>query len=705
MMGISEGLEKKRVEGSQSKSGQRTTFTTTCPICGYHVLDVDIENNQVVDVRAAPVPGNKGDGICPKALHSLKWHYPEQSRGATYPMVRQGKGGSWKRVTWDEALDLVARRLEETKMTDGPQATAVLLGGGAIMGGMIAMQSLGRFAEQYGCYVHTHGETCYVIRVLANMITCGSLCEPDLEPGVKNGSIFLWGSNPSASLPPMVSRIYQKKKEGAKLVVVDPRRTPLAKKADLYLQVRPATDLALILAMLNVIIKEELYDKEFVDTFTLGFDKLKEHIVKYPPEFVEDICNVPASDIRKAAEIYAKDQPAAFFAHIGIDGAPDGFQFHRAALALHALLGNVDKEGGMLLLDKWSGWLASSAFKAQEGVPCAGQPYSLYNTLSHEGSPAYFLEAVLKGDPCQYKNLLIWAYNPVRQHGDSNRVREALKKAEFVVQADIALNEVSDYADVFLPARAFLEKQELGTLWGFFDNDQVSLMEPCLETPGEGLDDYEIVWRLSERLGFKHWNSFEEATNETLAKVDYSLDRMRTEGPWYVRGPFEKWKSRKPPFRTPSGKIEIYSKLLEEERFNPLPTYIEPVETPVSSPALARKYPLIATEYRSPNYFHSRLHECPALLKIEPEPLVEIHPKDAEKYGISNGDMVVIDNLRGQIEMKAKVTENIKTGVVAMALGWPINCSSILADSNIYTRCQEIGGDRFRGYLVRIRKK
>jgi anaerobic selenocysteine-containing dehydrogenase len=369
------------------------------------------------------------------------------------------------------------------------------------------------------------------------------------------------------------------------------------------------------------------------------------------------------------------------------------------------LLGNIDKEGGMILLDKWSGWLGSSAFKYLEGVPCAGQPYSIYPKYAQQGSPAYFPEAVLRGDPCEYKALLIWGYNAIRQHGDSNRVREALEKAEFVLQVDAQLNEVSDYADVFLPARVLLEKQEIGTLWGTFDNDQVYLIEPCIEPPGEALDDYEIVWRLSERLGYKAWETFEEAANDILKMVDYTLDRMRTEGPWYPRGPFEKTKSSKPPFRTPSGKFEIYSKIMEEEGFNPLPTYFEPVETPVSSPALARKYPLIAIDFRSPYYFHSRLHDCPELLKLEPEPLVEINPKDAEKYGISNGDMVVIESLRGQIEMKARVTGDIKEGVIGLPMGWPSGCSSVLSASDLYTRCQETGGDRFRAYLVRVQKK
>ena len=687
------------VTAQNEKDGE--TARVACPLLCYHVLDVTVKDNKVTKVKAAPILSNKGDGACAKIVHALKWHY-EDSR-VTYPMVRQGKGGPWKRVSWDEALDIVAGELKRTKVVHGSQATCILVGGGSIMGGIAAMYSAGTFSQQYGCDCHTHGETCYVVRVISHNITLGCMLSTDLDPATKHGSMWFWGTNLSASCPPVVPRIRKKKKEGAKLVVIDPRRIPLAKDADLYLHPRPGTDLALALAMINVIIEQDLYDKEFVEKYTVGFEELRRHVAKYKPEFMEDVVNIPASDIRKAAEIFVKNQPAAMLANLGQDAGPYGFEFHRAAVILHALVGNIDREGGMLLLFPWTGWVGGSAFKLVEGIPCAGD-YYIYPQFCQQGSTACFTEPLLEGRPCRYKSLIIVGYNPLRMHGDTNMVRKALEKADFICQTDIQFNETSEYADVFLPARVLLEKRELGTLWGTFDVDQLYPLEKCIEAPGEALDDWEIWWRLSERFGFSHWKTYDEAADEILKPLDLTLEKMRKEGPWYPRtGSFEKWKTK--PFDTPSGKIEIYSKTLEDLGYDPLPTWREPPETPKSSPSLARLYPLTAIDFRSPYYVHSRLFDCPALRKLEPEPLAEMNPSDAQKYEISDKDMIVIESPRGVIEMRAKVTEDIMEGVIGLAMGFPEACSNVLSGASDSLRNPVIGSDRQRTYLVRVRRK
>jgi anaerobic selenocysteine-containing dehydrogenase len=671
---------------------------TLCPICGFHILDIIVENNTVVSVKAAPLPTG---GVCSKAVSVLKWHYPKEIRKTTSPMIRLGKGGPWKKVSWDDALDYVAAELKKIKIRDGSQATGLLAGAGLVMGTRVALISLERFADQYGCWVYHHGETCVILRMLAHWITCGDLLVPDLDPKAKSGSIWLWGMNPSASCPPMAEKILKKKKDCAKLIVVDPRRIPLAKEADLYLPVRPTTDLALILGMINIIIKEGLYNKEFVNKYTVGFDKLKEVVSNYGPKHVEKITTIPASHIEAAAKIFVENQPAAMIVWMGIEGGPHGFQFNRAAAILNALVGNIDREGGMILRE-WVGGIAGAHVST---TLCAGMPYSIYPKYSGHGSMASFPETVLRGDPIELKALILWGYNPIRMHGDSNRVREALKKAEIVVQVDVQMNEISEYADVFLPARALFEKQDIMMGGAAQRTGHVALVQPCIKPAGEALDDFEIIRRLSQRFGFKTWETFEEAVNDVLKPINYSFNRLKAGEPWYFEEPYEKWKFRNPPFKTPSGKFEIYSSILEKERFDPIPVYREAVETPLSSPELARKYPLIAIDFRSPNYFHSRFHDCPEIRKIEKEPLVEINPKDAETYRIANGDIVIIESLRGRIEMKAKVTEDIKEGVVGMPIGWPQANPNILSSSDYYTRTYVVGGDRLRGYLVKVEKR
>jgi formate dehydrogenase (coenzyme F420) alpha subunit len=679
------------------------TVRTMCPLCNYHLLDVTVANNKVLDVKTSPTPGNKGDAVCAKAVHGLKWHY--QDARVAYPMVRQGKRGPWARASWDEALDIVAGELKRVKTVYGSQATANIIGGGSIMGGIMAMYGAGNFARQYGCFCHTHGETCYIVRVIAHMFTFGCLLNSDLDPAAKHGSMWFWGSNPSACCPPMVPRIRKKKKDGAKVVVIDPVQIPIAKDADLHLRPRPGTDLALALAMMNVIIEQNLYDKEFVNNYTVGFEDLKRHVARYRPEFMEDVVNIPASDIREAAEMFAKHQPVSLMQNIGIDGNAHSFQCLRAIAMLHALMGNVDRQGGMLQVFPWSGFVASSAFSYLEGVPCAGDD-SLYTKSVNQGSTARFLEPLLEGKPCSYKALMIAGYNPVRQHGDINQVKKALEKAEFICQIDVQFNETSEYADVFLPARVGLEKQELGTLWGTLDLDPLSTLEPCIEAPGEALDDWEIWWRLTDKFGFSRpWKTYEEAADDILKVTGFTLEKLRKEGEWYAYpkdGPFEKWRSQ--PFNTPSGKAELYSKALEELGYDPIPTWREPPETPKSDPILAKTYPLTAIDRRSPHYMHSRLFDCPALRKLEPEALALINPRDAEKYGISDNDMIVIESLRGAIEMRAKVND-IMEGVISLSMGFPEACSNYLTGTGSPLYDTVVGGDRLRGYLVRIRRK
>ena len=684
------------------------TVRTLCSICGYHLLDITVKDNEVVKVAIAPHPINRGDATCIKATKALPWNFREGR--VTYPMMRKGKGGPWERVSWDDALDTIAAKLKELRRNYGPEALWIYFASGIILSGSVSMRSAGGFAEAFGTpNVGSAQESCWVPRLVCNFITFGGLLLPDLDPKANPGSLFLWGVNPTASLPPISARILRFKREkGTKIVVVDPRRIPLAKSADIHLQLRPGTDAALALAMINTVIEEEIYDKEFVENYTSGFDKLVEHVKRYKPEFVEDIVGVPASLIKEAARMFAQSKPTGVMRFLGgTETTSNGFDAHRAVDILAAITGNVDNEGGNLVPQPSSGSILNKWSPMSKNA--VGFDYHpVFLRIARGSIGACLADAALDGDPYPIKGMIIDAGNPVLMHVNQTRFREVLKKLDFVVQIDVRLNDTSEFADIFLPAKSPLERPEIN-LGGGWDVQWTGAINKVLEPPGECLADYEIWWKLGEKMGFEVPKSYEEYCNSFLKEI-YGItvedikENPSSEREQFEREGFERYKKRG--FSTPSGKVEIYSTYMEKRGFDPLPSYHEPPESPVSLPSLALKYPLIAIDVRSAHYFHTRYREIPEIRKLSPEPLVDIHPKDAEKYGIANGDLVVMESPRGGMELKARVTDEVREGVVSVEAGWSDPaCYNFLTGDDVHQRDPVTGGAMFRAFLCRVSKK
>jgi len=689
-------------------SGKRTV-RTVCPICSYHMLDVTVDGDEILDISAAPVAGNKGHSVkgCVKAQKALRWAYRDDVNRVTHPMVRREKSGSWERVSWDDALDLLGGRLQDLHTKHGPKALGVYFGVAYILGNVVGMHSIGNFCEKFGTpNIGGYGENCYVPHAITSFISCGGYLAPDLDPEANPGVICMWGTNIDASLPPLARAVRKFKKEkGSKTIVVDPRRIPLAKTADVFLQLRPGTDAAVALGLINVIIGEDLHDKEFCENYTSGFKRLSEHVKKYTPEVVAEISDVPADLIREAARIIATSRSAAILRFLGgLETTQNGFDGHRALDALIAITGNIDNEGGQIMPEPHDGFLINSSYKYIG--PAIGSDYHpIYPRIAHNAVGVCFADAILDNDPYPLKEMIIAGTNLAIMSVAQNRMRPALEKLDFVTQIDIRFNDTTRYADMFLPAQALLEKNEIGSFYCALDNDLFACINRVLDPPGESKPDYEIWWELGKRLGFEAPESYEDYVNsEILVHANMTMDELQKE-PFYYRKEFGKYKARGG-FNTPSGKFEIYSTYMERMGFNPLPTYVEPNETKVSLPSLALKYPLVAIDFRKAPYFHSRYRECAELRKLCPEPELEMNPKDAEKYGISDGDMVIVESLRGKIELKAKLTDDMKEGVVGTEAGWPdpANYNMLTADE-IYNRDPVLGAGTFRGFLCRVTRK
>ena len=689
-------------------STKKRTVRTVCGICACHIVDVEVEGDEVRKVSMAPISENRGQVVCVKGHKAFPWNYRDGR--LTYPMMRNGKGGLLRRVSWDEALDAVADKLNAIKMEYGPEAVYFYPGTVYIFSNVLGLHYLSKFITDFGSPNHgSYGENCFLPRIISNIVTFGGVMTSDTDPEAEPGCICLWGCNLSASQPSLAASLLKfKRKKGSKLIFIDPRKVGLAKNADIYLPVRPGTDTALALAMINVIIEEKIYDREFVENYTSGFDKLAEQVKKYRPEFVEGRVGISASQIRETARMLAQHPPVMMYRLLGgFETTMNGFQGHRAVDIILALTGSVDKQSANIITEPGNGWLVTRSLLE---IPHTGglgdQFHPLMQKMGGGWTPATPLnEALLTGKPYPIKGLVVCGANPAVLHPNTSKMLKALKKPDlFVAVVDVKFSETCAYADVILPACTTLERSGLSTMWSGYENDFLAWFDPVLPPQGEALPDHEIWVGLGKRFGCEFPKTYEDGANSmVLAPLGLTVEDLKKKAYQYDRNKVEKYKEKG--FNTPSKKVELYSTMLEENGYDPLPEYQEGPETPVSTPSIAKQYPLQAIDFRYAHFWHSRFRNVPDLKKITPEPEAEINPKDAERYGIADGDLVRVESLRGAVEMKAKTTEDIRQGVVAMPMGWPGKANvDLLTSDELHHRDPLTGGALYRGYLCRIEK-
>lgn len=645
---------------------------TTCRACGHGGCGVlvHVKDSKVIKVEGDPSsPVSKGY-ICAKSLASIELVYhPDRLK---YPLKRVGDkgGGKWRRISWDEALNTIAGKLSEIKEKYGAESVVIAQGTGRDY-----THFLYRFANLFGTpNILTAGHMCYVSRVGACLITCGNLpvCDYDGNPKC----IVVWGnnivnSNPDEYKAPAFLSALSK---GAKLIVVDPRRTSLAKRADLWLQLRPGTDTALALSMINVIIEEDLYDEEFVKNYTFGFDRLRERARQYPPEKVAEITWVPAEKIREAARLYATTKPACIQWGVAIEQTLNCTANNRALVCLMAITGNLDVPGGNVFFVP-PPIMGFSEFALHRKLPpeqlkkmLGGEEYKLAARV-RLCTPYVVWRAILKGEPYPVKAILIFGSNPVITRANAREVYEALRKVEFMVVADLFMTPTAELADIVLPVASWLEHNNIADYWK--RHGYVFARQKVIEPIGECWSDHKIFNELGKKLGYKEyfWEDVDESLNYILKPAGITWEQFKEVG--YLKGPMEYRKYEKRGFGTPTGKVELYSTTLEKWGYDPLPDYREVPESPISNPELAKEYPyILITGARIPYFFHSEHRMISALRKLHPDPLVEIHPETAKALGVKEGDWVWIETPRGRIRQRVKVAEDIHPRVVHAEHGW-----------------------------------
>ena len=679
---------------------------TSCQLCHLSCgMNVYVEDGRIVRVEGMREhPLNEGV-LCPKGEAAVEYVYaPDRLK---YPMKRNGS--EWQRISWDEALDTIAGQMIKAKETDGVKSFAAAIGMSILLSGSSTPALIRRFCYAFGSPNFFSVESmCYRCRIIAYILTYGRFRVADPE---NSRCIVIWGHNPDNSNP-MLGRAVQKGRDkGARLIVVDPKRTRLAGEADIHLQIRPGTDCALIEGLLNTIICEGLYDRKFVDEWTSGFDRLAEHVKPYTPARVEEITGIPARMVEEAARVYATTRPACIAQGTNtLDQHTTGIQNSRGVAILQAITGNLDTAGGFIRSPRLRENPVEMPRKIEErGIGQREFPvfYSVLGREFGEGQAMLLSDTLLTGKPYPIKMMIVAGSNPVRTWPDSQKVARALGNLDFLVVMDQFMSQTAQMADIVLPAATFLERTELSDYYSLWGYPYVMLRKKVIEYE-EAWPDLKFWFELARKLGYEQyfpWKDPEAAFDHILEPSGFTVKRLTEEipqGMLYARTRYTEKEYKKDGFRTPSGKVELYSEALAEKGYDPMPTFKEPLESPVATPDPG--YPLILTTgARIVQFCHSQHRNIPRLRRDAPEPLADIHPQTAAGHGVRDGDMVTLSTKRGSIDIKARVTDEILPNVVAIPHGWDE------ANANVLTSQEPadpiIGYPGLKALLCNVRKK
>jgi len=672
---------------------------TDCTLC-YHSCGtkVIVQDGKIVKVDGLEShPLNKGN-LCPKGEAVIDLVYdPDRIK---HPMKRTKRG--WERVTWDQALSEIADKLKMLKETYGPSSLGFFCGSIGVENlEMIGLTQ--RFKGAFGSpnFFSVEG-ICYRMRIRSRQITFSKYPTEELDSNL----YILWGHNPEESDFPLKLAIEENLKKGAKLVVIDPKRIPLADRAEMYLKIRPGTDGALALAMIHVIINETLYDSDFINTWTYGFDRLVPHIQQYTPEWAEEITWVPSDEIRKLAQLFANTRGASIYQGTCTeDQTANGTQNSRAFSILQVITGNINNQGGWVISPRLKlgdvGWDV-------EAEPIGADEYRLFYEVFGRKSPYGQVTCVPDNIPYTLKAMIVSGGNPLVSMPDTNAFREAFKKLDLLVVHDLFMTETAELAHYILPACTHLEKWGLAYTYNVCHClPYLMIRKKAIEPLYESWSEFRFWKELAKKIGLGDvfpWKSEEELISFELEPTGLTFTELMEEKP---EGAFYQEKLygiREGMFRTPTGKIELYSQAMQKAGFSPLPTYTEPDKSPVSSRKLFEEYPLIlSTGNRNLYFTHSQHRKITSLIEKFPEPKAEIGQKTAEHYGVKEGDSILIESDRGRVQMKAHVDERIAEGVVLVPHGWSGEANANLLTD---THCREaiMGYPQNKSLLCRIKK-
>ena len=658
------------------------TYPSTCWECSTRCGSlVTLKDGQVANVQPnTDHPGSKG-AFCVKGIRALpELTYSENRIKSPLRRVGARGSGNWQEVSWDDALDEIADRLMEIRATHGPNSLAGAVSSAFFSrGAMVAllMRSLGSPNWMM------NQDLCGGCRALSDKITGLSIVGGEDIDNTKCALIV--GRNPSAADPVQWMALKRAKAVGAKVIVIDPARTPAAEIADIWMRPRPGTDVALGLSLIHVIIEENLYDRDFVDTWTRGFDDLKARAAEFPPERSGALTGIPKDDIVASARLYAAG-PSSFVSGHGIDAFSNGVQTFRAFHCLVAITGNVDRPGGNIRVKRPRGFrnyidiLHDPAFALPPGVaeqtlgaaqfPLWAGPKG-WQTSAHNPT---VLDAILTAEPHPVRAMHVSGVNIAVTYPDTQKVMAALKSLDFLSVASHMMTPTSELADIVLPKTTGLEEEEVSLEPSA---RIICYTNPVITPQNAARSDFDFTTDLARRLEtrgvetrkFFPWETKQEFNEYLLGnEIDWAELKQNGWAPFdYKLGNFDEVG-----FKTPSGKIELWSETLDDLGIDPLPNYLAPrAET---ADAVTREtYPLVLiTGAREKTYHHSRYRDQAWARKVSPFPLLQVHPDTAAASALSEGDWVAVETpgTDGHCKLKVSITEETGPGTVRTGMGW-----------------------------------
>lgn len=671
-------------------------ISSVCPRNCYSTcsLKVCVENNTVICIEPHTENRATPEGPCIKGLA-----YVERANSKDrilYPQKRIAEG-KYKRISWEEAIETIAEKLKHYKEIFGPHSVMFFASSG--MSGLLNGVSTA-FWKMFGGATTTYGNLCWPAGLEATRLTLGAN-KHNAPWDLKNAKlIVVWGKNPAETNIQQMIPIEKAQQNGARYVIIDPRRTPSAERANNLYQLKSGTDGALALGLAREIIKNNWIDHDFISKNVLGFEQFKERVERYTLKKVADICRIPESSIFELAKLIGTTKPMTLIPGYGMQRYENGGQTTRCLLALSVITGNIGKKGACWHYANLQSYVFDDLKEPENYFPGCE-----HSSFRRKISVAKLGEDMLKMVDPEIKMIWVERGNPLTQNPNTNNIRTAFRKADFRVVVEQFMTDTAYEADIILPAKNMFEQTDIvGSYW----NPYVQLRQKVVEPDGEVKPETEIYYLLANKMGMDRNEIREnipepgdENTEKYLTKFlnafpELSLESLK-KGPMLANS-FEEIPFSNHIFPTPSGKIELYCENAQKLwAVDPLPEYVPLIRE--------SKFPLQMLSPNSKNRIHSQFGNLNIIKQFEPEAYLFIHPNDAEERGIANNEKVELFNNEGKADIRVQFDLGLRLGNVVLTNGhWGVNGAA----PNMFTKGIETDmghGTAFHNTWVDVRKK